>query len=157
MMMSFIVNIGGSMIKDNRIELSKKMRADYREKYMNNLLEHIKKELVSKDLDLKNYLVECYNKGVYVCEFDVDIDTDFITHINLADNGYTSIKDMFLENQYKGFLATINNYIIEKFNLQGCIDSIKSYIMKRETIEESAYSEYTYIDEYLHTEIIFKD
>ena len=156
-MMNFIVNIGGSMIKDNRLELSKKMRADYREKYMYNLLEHIKKELVSKNLDLKSYLVECYNKGVYVCEFDVDIDTDFITHINLADNGYTSIKDMFLENQYKGFLATINNYIIENFNLQGCVDSIKSYIRKRETIEESAYSEYTYIEEYLHTEIIFKD
>lgn len=143
--------------KENRVELSKKLRADYRERYIHNLIENIKKELVSKDLDLKNYLVECYNKGVYVCEFDVNIDTDFITHINLADNGYTSIKDMFLENQYKGFLATINNYIIEKFNLQGCIESIKSYIMKRETIEESAYSEYTYIEEYLHTEIIFKD
>lgn len=116
--------------KENRVELSKKMRADYRERYINNLIEHIKIELVSKDLDLKNYLVECYNKGVYVCEFDVDIDTTFISHINLADNGYTSIKDMFLENQYKGFLATINNYIIEKFNLQGCIDSIKSYIIK---------------------------
>lgn len=143
--------------KENRVELSKKMRADYRERYINNLIEHIKIELVSKDLDLKNYLVECYNKGVYVCEFDVDIDTTFISHINLADNGYTSIKDMFLDNQYKGFLATINNFIIEKFNLQGCIDSIKSYIMKRETIEESAYTEYTYISEYLHTEIIFKD
>ena len=143
--------------KENRVELSKKMRADYREKYTHNLLEHIKKELVNKDVDLKNYLIECYNKGVYVCEFDVDIDTDYITHINSADNGYTSIKDMFLENQYKAFLATINNFIIEEFNLQGCIDSIKSYIMKRETIEESAYSEYTYIEEYLHTEIIFKD
>ncbi len=143
--------------KENRVELSKKLRAEYRERYIHNLIENIKKELVSKDLDLKNYLVECYNKGVYVCEFDVNIDTDFITHISLADNGYTSIKDMFLENQYKGFLATINNYIIEKFNLQGCIDSIKSYIRKRETIEEGEYSEYTYIDEYLHTEIIFKD
>ena len=143
--------------KENRVELSKKLRAEYRERYIHNLIENIKKELVSKDLDLKNYLVECYNKGVYVCEFDVNIDTDFITHISLADNGYTSIKDMFLENQYKGFLATINNYIIEKFNLQCCIDSIKSYIRKRETIEEGEYSEYTYIDEYLHTEIIFKD
>lgn len=145
------------MIKENRIELSKKIRADYREKYIRDLIEHIKKELVDKDFDLKSYLVECYNKGVYVCDFDVEIDTDYITHIKLATNEYTSIKDMFLENQYKAFLATINNFIIEEFNLQGCVDSIKSYIRKNESVEESLYTTTTYVGEYLHTEIIFKD
>lgn len=29
--------------KENRIELSKKIRADYRERYINDLIEHIKK------------------------------------------------------------------------------------------------------------------
>lgn len=145
------------MIKENRIELSKKMRADYREKYMYNLLEHIKKELVSKDYALKDYLVEGYNKGVYICNFDLDIDITFINHIKNAYNEYTSIKDMFLENQYKAFLATINNFIIEEFNLQGCVDSIKSYIRKNERVEESLYTTTTYVGEYLHTEIIFKD
>lgn len=143
--------------KENRVELSKKIRADYRDKYITDLLEHIKLELVDKQYKLKEFITECYNKGTYVCEFDLDIDTKFNKHISNTETDFTSIKDMFLENQYKGFLATLNNFIIEEFNLQGCIASIKSYIIKRETIEECDYYECTYINEYLHTEIIFKD
>lgn len=154
-MMSFIVNIGGNMSnKRNRIELSKKIRADYREKYIKDLLEHIKQGLINKNNAFKEYVIECYNKGVYRCTLSLDIDIKFINHIKLADDEYTSIKDMFLENQYKAFLATINNFIIEEFNLEGCIDSISSDIKIN---EEDFSEEFTSINEYLHTEIIFKD
>jgi hypothetical protein len=153
--MSFIVNIGGNMSnKRNRIELSKKIRADYREKYIKDLLEHIKQGLINKNNAFKEYVIECYNKGVYRCTLSLDIDIKFINHIKLADDEYTSIKDMFLENQYKAFLATINNFIIEEFNLEGCIDFISSDIKIN---EEDFSEEFTSINEYLHTEIIFKD
>ena len=146
------------MIK-NKEDFNRKLRADNQDKYKTNLDMYLKKELISKNNKFKEFIIESYNKGSYLCEFDIDIHPKFLTHI--ASCEFTSIDDMFKENELNAFLKIFNNYILEEFNLKSVVEEIKSNIQQIKYVEKSdslIYSEEnTYVSENLHIQIKFKD
>ena len=146
------------MIK-NRADFSKKLRADNQENYRKKLNTYFKKELTHKENNFKEFIIECYNKGSYFCEFDININSEFLQYIPQCE--FTSVKDMFKEAELNAFLKLINNYILEEFNLKSIVEEIQSNIEQYNYIEKSqsmlSSEEKNYIGENLHIQILFKD
>lgn len=146
------------MIK-NREDFNRKLRADNQEKYRKDLNNYLKKELLDKDNKFKDFVISCYNKGSYFCEFDIVINSKFLGYIPYCE--FTSVKDMFKEEELNAFLKIFNNYILDEFNLKGIIEEIQSYIQRVDYIEKSEslvyLEEKNYIGENLHIQILFKD
>ena len=146
------------MIK-NREDFNRKLRADSQENYRKDLNNYLKKELVDKENKFKDFIMSCYNKGSYSCEFDININSEFLSYIPYCE--FTSVKDMFKEEELNAFLKIFNNYILEEFNLTGVVKEIQSNMKQYEYTEKSQSmlftEEKTYIGENLHIQILFKD
>lgn len=143
------------MIKENRVDFNRKVRADNQEIYRKELFNYIKKEIVNPENELLKFIQESYNKGSYIGEFCIDISLLFVKHIESAD--YTPVTDMFSESALKGFIQKINIYLLNTLDLKNIVDNIESKFETEITTEYGDYTDNTYKDDVFKVKLTFKD
>lgn len=143
------------MVKENRVDFNRKVRADNQETYKEELFNYIKNEIINPENELLKFIQETYNKGSYVGEFSIDIPLLFVKHIESAD--YTSVKDMFSESALKSFIQKINIYLLNILNLKGIVDNIESDFETEITTDYEDNVENIYKGDILKVKLAFKD
>lgn len=143
------------MIKENRVDFNRKVRADNQEIYRKELFNYIKKEIVNPENELLKFIQETYNKGSYIGEFSIDIPLLYVKHIESAD--YTSVTDMFSKSILKGFIQEINIYLLNTLNLKDIVENIESKFETETTIEYEGFVENTFRGDILKVILTFKD
>lgn len=143
------------MIKENRVDFNRKVRADNQEIYRKELFNYIKKEIVNPENELLKFIQETYNKGSYIGEFSIDIPLLYVKHIESAD--YTPVTDMFSESILKGFIQEINIYLLNTLNLKDIVENIESKFETETTIEYEGFVENTFRGDILKVILTFKD